>query len=1119
MGWRSQVLLGRLRDQATVIATVAVVTFVATTLLGTFAFLLEVTGDDAVEAEIARVPDSAVTLEAVVRVNKKDAAAALAATDVALAATLGDLPSDRETWLTGRMWSLPLVAGTQFAPVAYPASTPLLPEQGELVAGAWPDRARDDGGRLLVNAPDVAAQRYGWTVGTVVPVRTLGGQTQDSWVVVGTHRLTGSSASWSRDLLKGAAHDSRYPVIGTGGRLTTDAWGPMVVAPDALLGVGTVDTVHVLTTPHLAGAPRGALTQTRDNLESTQAQLSAGLRDVGASGFVLTRLGETIDASWRELTVTRVGVVVVGLLLVVLATTVMLLAARLLGERRAAEGELVAARGASAAQLRSLAVLEAAVLAAVAAAVAPWVARVAFTRLADAGGLGDAGLGAPPGIPVSVWIACAAVATVLAVSLVVPAWHTAGSSSAAAHAGLVRAGADLALVVLAGVALWQLLDYGAPLTRGPAGVRLDPVLVVGPALVTLGAAVLALRAVAPLARGADVLARRSASLVVPLAAWQVSRRFTAATGTTLVVILAVSAATFSHAFLATWRTSQVDQVDLAVGTDVRVEGIRGERLTASADARAVLADAPAGTHLQPVVDRNASIGRPVGQGQESSGFDVRMLAVDTEHPEALRGRTDVPWSTLVGGLGTPEGEDAPVSTGPTGTPLPGDPQWLVVTMTAGSDPYTAGMLYPTLAVEDETGVRAWVSVPELPLDVPSTFALAVPRGLGPLRLVAASAVVTLSGATAMGADSPAARLGQVWFTLQDVRVLDRAVGLTSPDEALAAASAQGTPVALEAGGWQAGATSGGLERGATVGARVGPYPFVDDVPPGALVVDGKFDLAAMDGGNGRLVAHAWPAHGAVRALVTTAVAERASLSPGIHFWIRAGDAQVQAVVEDVVPYLPGVPRGPAVLVDRDALGRGSVEAAGTDPLVDSWWLAAPDGDAPALAAALARAADAEATVRTTERAAAVAGPLSAAIPAALSLVTAATLVLVLVGLGASAAAAIRSRRLELARLQALGAARPSLVRGLVGEHVALVLVGALAGLAIGYGLARVVTPVLTVSSDGRRPVPAPLVVWQDGLALVITGGLALAACAVVALLAVVLVRRASGALLRLGDDR
>lgn len=208
-----------------------------------------------------------------------------------------------------------------------------------------------------------------------------------------------------------------------------------------------------------------------------------------------------------------------------------------------------------------------------------------------------------------------------------------------------------------------------------------------------------------------------------------------------------------------------------------------------------------------------------------------------------------------------------------------------------------------------------------------------------------------------------------------------------------------------------------------------------------------------------------------------------------------------------------------MLVDRTALGRVMAEAAGTDPLMDAWWLTAPPAQVADLTAAVVHATGGTATVRVTERAAAVAGPLRVTVPAALSLVTAATGVLVLVGLGTSAAAAVRSRRLELARLQALGAARRSLIGGLLGEHALLVLLGTAAGAAIGYGLSRVVAPVLTVSGDGRRPVPAPVVDWQVDDQLAITAGLALTACVVVAVLATVLVRRASGALLRLGDDR
>ena len=1114
MGWRSQVLLGRLRDQATVLATVTLVTFVATTLLATFAFLLDVTGNDAVDAALDRLPDSAVTLEANLRVRNGDAPAAIAAAEATFAETLGDLPSERSVWLTGRLWTLPREDDRRAAPLGYPASSPQVPDQADLLSGSWPDAARDDAGRLQVNVPDVAAQRYGWSLGTEVPVRALGDGTPDAWVVVGTHRLTGPASSWSRDLLDGAGHSDAFPVPGSSGMVVTDAWGPMVVAPDALLGPGVTDSARLLVTPDLAEAPRGALAATRDALESGQVRLSRALGEVDVSGFVQTRLDATIDAASRERTVTQVGVVVVGLLLAVLATTVMLLAARLLSERRAAEGALVAARGASPAQLRSLAVVEAVLVAGVTAAVSPWAARALFAQVLDRGGLAAAGLAAPEGVPVAVRVASAAVAVVLAVALVVPAWHTAGSSSSAAHAGLVRTGADLALVALAAVALWQLVGHGAPLTVAGTGPRLDPVLAAGPALVVLGAAVLALRLVGPVARVADVLARSSPSLVAPLAAWQVSRRTSAATGTTLVVVLAVTAATFSHAFLATWRTSQLEQVDLALGTDVRIDELRGDPLTSSADVRATLADAPAGVRAQPVVDREAALGASAGAERGATGIDTRLLAVDARDTAALRGRSEPTWPALLDDL---VASDAPPAA--PGVPLPGDPQWLVATVTPGTAPAASGAVYLRIAVEDDAGVQAWLGKLDVPLAEPSSLALEVPRSLGPLRVVAVSAAVLLDDAPpeVQLATTGRDRVGHVGLALHGLRVVDRAEDVTSPLLAELAADTRGTPVDLGGAAWAPTSHLGSSFTVVTGTDATTPDP--GSLPADALVIDATFDMASIVTSSGVMGAQTWPAARLLDAVLTPGLAERAGLGPGDGFWLRVENTQVPGRVHEVAPYLPGTPRGDAVLVDRTSLSRVLTEAAGSDTLVDSWWITAPDAVAPDLASAVARSADATATVRVTERESAVSGPLRVPVPAALSLVTAAAGVLLLVGLGASTAAAVRSRRLELARLQALGASRASLVGGLVGEHAFLVALGAGAGLAIGYVVARAVAPLLTVSADGLHPVPHPSTVWDDGAVLALAAGLGVAGCAVVAVLAALLVRRASGALLRLGDDR
>ncbi|QCB94373.1 FtsX-like permease family protein [Cellulomonas shaoxiangyii] len=1097
MGWRGRVLTRRLRDQSAVVATVLLVTLVATTLLGTFALLLLGSAEDALEEALSRADRDDVTVEAALRVNKKDAAPVVDAAREALHAVTGALETHDETWLGGSLWRLPGASASGSPPLAYPAASPRQHDSARLVEGSWPDRARDDAGRLLVAVPSVAARAYGWTVGTVVPVRATTGATADEWLVTGMHELTGRPGTWSRDRLLGGSHDPLFPVPGSGGRLVTDAWGPMLVDPAALAGADRVETANVVVEPVLAGAPDGAVADMRAAVDDAQVALSGSLRGTGAYGSVRTTVDRTVDGAWRELTVTRVGVVVVGLLLTVLATTVMLLAARLLGERRSAEGELLASRGSAPHQLRSLAVLEALALAVVCAAAAPWLARGVWSWLVASGPLAPAGFTVPVGVPPAVVLTCAVVAGTLAVALVVPQWHVAGSSAPSAHAGMVRTGADLALVALGGVTLWQLLDYGTPMTAGPAGPRLDPLLATGPALVALAASVLALRLVQPVAAGADALARRSRSLVAPLAAWQVARRPAAASGTTLVLVLAVACAVFAQSFLQTWRLSQLEQVDLATGTDVRVDELGGNRADGSRTVQQVLAAHP-GASAQPVVDRSASAGKVAGADASATTRGVHLLAVDTTRPQALRGRTDTSWRAATSAL-APDDRTAHVA-------LPGDPQWLVLDVAVTLTPHVPSRGSLSVVVADVHGVRTWLDA-QLPYIDPGTtqpFAIEIPPSAGPLVVddVVGRFALLEPPPDDTGAGPPT---DQVVLDLTRVRVVDRSVGAG----AAAALDAPATAVPLADAAWDGHALSGGLERQVT-GEGAGD----------ALRLVGEFDFETMVNASAHLVATTWRVQGSAPATISAALAEANDLRPRDRLALTVGNVSVSLWVDTIVPYLPGAPRGPSVLVDREALTRLLLATGSDQDLVDGWWLAAaPGDDGVALGAALHETGLGEVTVRTAEQDVATGGPLRVGVPVALRLVGLAAAALLVVGLGTSATVAVRSRRLELARLQALGAPRGALVGGLVAEHALLVALGTAAGLVIGYGLAAVIAPLLTVSADGRSPVPAPALVWSWLGQLGAAGALAAAACLTVAVVAVLLVRRASGALLRLGDDR
>src|SRR5260221_11862380 len=76
-----------------------------------------------------------------------------------------------------------------------------------------------------------------------------------------------------------------------------------------------------------------------------------------------------------------------------------------------------------------------------------------------------------------------------------------------------RLGIDLALVVLAGIGLWQLRLYGAPLTRNVRGVLgVGPLLFAAPPIGLIAGALLATRAVPRLAEVAQPLLGRRRGL-------------------------------------------------------------------------------------------------------------------------------------------------------------------------------------------------------------------------------------------------------------------------------------------------------------------------------------------------------------------------------------------------------------------------------------------------------------------------------------------------------------------------------------------------------------------------------------------------------------------------------
>ncbi|HEU5058109.1 MAG TPA: FtsX-like permease family protein, partial [Kofleriaceae bacterium] len=467
-----------------------------------------------------------------------------------------------------------------------------LPAHARLVEGAWPTAAT---GPIEVALHAEAADGLGYAVGDELdlvsrldPEATVRVRVAATWLPAEvTDRYW-----WAERLdLEG---------IDVGQTYTT--WGPMVVDesryPDVAAAGGSGVAWRVFPDPATVTAAR--LSAIAADLEGLQARLRA---QVASSQLnVVTDLGEKLSAADRSLVVAQMSVTVLAVQLAVLAGYALVLTAGLLIEQRRGETALLRARGAGAWQLGLAALIEALVLAVPVAIVAPLLAAWALRAFNMAGPLHEIGLTIAPRVtPLSQAVA-AATAGACALALAMPSLLQ-GRSFVALRArrgrqasrGMVeRAGLDVALLVIAGVGIWQLRAFGAPLTgavRGQIGV--DPLLVAAPAIGLLAGAVVALRILPLIARLADAGMTHGRGLVASLGAWQIARRPLRYAPAALLLIVTMALGIFAISYGRTWAVSQADQAAYQVGTDLRVVPNRFAGAVPSLDLAAAYREAGA----------------------------------------------------------------------------------------------------------------------------------------------------------------------------------------------------------------------------------------------------------------------------------------------------------------------------------------------------------------------------------------------------------------------------------------------------------------------------------------------------------------------------------------------
>ena len=890
--------------------------------------------------------------------------------------------------------------------------------------------------------------------------------------------------------------DDRY-WLGSGLELTGVQWdgrattrGPFVVTPADLTSMAAATSVNA----------EWRWLPTIDALDPADADplraAIAGLGDRVAAAYpaALTYsesgLPDTLAAASKALLVAQSSALLLFAQFAVVAVYAILLVAGMLVERRRPESALLRSRGAGSMHLALLALGEATLLAVPAVAVAPFAAQAVLRLMGTVGPLATAGVLAPVGVDGAAVTAAVVAGLGCIVVLTLPALPrtTTLSGVRAALSRQVgrtlaqRLGLDLVLVAVAGLAVWQLRMYGAPLTRTVRGsLGIDPLLVAAPAIGLLAGALVATRIVPRLGELAERLAERGSGLTATFLARQVGRRPLRYTRLGLLLMLAASLGTFAAMFSATWSRSQSDQAAYQSAADVRVtladhpalpDWARGPAYAAIPGVRTVSAASRT----------TADVGRDVVGGQ--------MLAIDSA---AVADLSSFPGESLGG---SPTATLKLLSGPGAGSmiALPGQPGRLAVTLdtdlaVAGSD---AGQVDPSLpttdievsvVVADETGLHRFAGPAiglkadgsRVTIDMTATVDARQYRVSGPLRLEAIEVKLVGPG---MNAATGTVRLRSL-----------------ESSDSTAGGQWQTVDLGLGSAGW-------GWSR--VFNQTVTAYSPPSGSPGLVSVGPADTDVQAGDG----VMVRYWAVPSGSNAIPALANRQLLDASGALEgdtiLASRLGFESPLTIVATVDGFPTLDPSKPLLVVDRAAIGLIDYATWGLIDTPGEWWLTVSPGTEGAVVTALGSGPYSAASVisRAQIEASQSADPVSLAVIGALLLGSLAAALIAAIGFLVTVAFMARERRGELALLRALGQPSRGVVAMLAAEEVGLLAYGLMAGIGLGLLIGWLSIPFASLTPSGLAAVPPPVLVvpWPTICTLAIPG------LAVLALGATVLIR-------------
>ena len=824
----------RIRSSGLLLAGVALTVFItaaAATAVATFGTQVLPQGAN---RQLARSPGMSMTVIGLV--GARQAAADTAVIRARAGAALGGARYQLDTAL----WSDPLTVTApdgQASGGAEVASATQLTAHAALISGRWP-AAGGPGEPVETALPLPVATRLRVSPGALLAVRDSNTGARTRLRVTGVYRQEDPAAPyWNLD------------AIWTCGAVAAGcftAGGPMVVAP-AALGSGTaggfsVDQASWVVVPDSGALPPADFGAVASRVTATETFLQhyAPLGGLVVNG----QLPADLTSAAGELTAARSLLAIAALLLLLPAAGALVLAGRLLAVRREEEHALLAARGATRWAMAGPALAESLLTAAVAAVAGVFAGTRVADLLARTGLLHGDGL-TLAGVPGDAWWLAAAVVALTAATVTWPVLRVSAPGATRARrgrqallAGAAEAGGDLALLALAGLAVWQLHDY-----TPAAGTGIDPVVAVAPALALAAVSLIPIRLLPLAASGLNWVAAASKRIGTAMASWEISRLPVRRAGPVLLTVLAVATSTLALASYVSWRQSARDQAAFTTGADLRID-----------------TPSPVGLGAVPSISRAPGVAAAMPAATADLGTGS-LLALDSRAAgSAVLLRQDlspVPLATLWQML-APSGPAA-------GVPLPGHPARLRLTATAvppsgapEAPRAAAADAYPAFAeVADSLGDVFALPAGSVPPDG-RDHTLTVPLGGSyPLRLIGLNLAAPASGA---GATRPTVTAAAVSASATGPFTAIAAGGAlagwpqsASPGTGTVAVTATaGTPAAipgvataafLQANNAAVGSVFPAAVGGATVPvkivAAVGAFPTVTGADGGLIV-----DLAA-----------------------------------------------------------------------------------------------------------------------------------------------------------------------------------------------------------------------------------------------------------------------------------